>query len=93
MTVVSISFSSSSLVVDLDRLEVVQEHAVFESPSMFLLAVPVVWILGSSFRNRLILSYLAISSSICGLPQMILPFSWSIAFRRLEGLQGCQFYF
>ena len=48
---VSISFSSRSLAVDLDRLEVVQEHAVFESPSMFLLVVSAVWILDPPFRN------------------------------------------
>ena len=77
---VSTSFSSSSLVVDLDRLEVVQQCAVFECPSMILLSVSVRRIISPPLRSRIILSFQAFFCRICGLPMMILALFRSVAF-------------
>ena len=50
----------------LDRLEVAQEHAIFENPSMFLLTVSVGRIISPPSCKRLILSFRAIVGSIYG---------------------------
>ena len=82
MFFVSISFSLSSSVGYLDLLEIVQEHAVFERPSMFLLSVSV---------GRIdTLFFPAIYGSIYGFPVMVLPLFRSMALSCCSSLDYVQ---
>ena len=73
MICVSMSFSLSSAVSYRDLFEVVQEHAVFKRPYMFLLSVSVGSIVSPPSCNRRILYFLAVFGSIFGFPMMVLP--------------------
>ena len=87
---VSDSFSSSGCVGYLDRLEVVLEHAVFESPSMFLLSVSVGETVSPLSYNRFILSFPAFLGSIHGFPMMVLPLLRPMAFSSIPSLDCVQ---
>ena len=80
MMFVSISFSLSSSVGYLNLLEVIQEHAVLERPSMFLLSVSVGRFISPPSCNRLILSFPAFFGSIRGFPMMVWPLFRSMTF-------------
>ena len=90
MICVSISFSLSSFVGRRDLLDVVQEHAVFERPSMFLLTVSVGSVVSPPSCKRRKLSFLAIWGNIYGVPVMVLPLFKSMAFSLSSSLDNVQ---
>ena len=83
---VSVSFSTSSSAGYRDLREVVQEHALFERPSMFLLSVSEGRLVAPPSCNRSILSFLVIFCSVHGFPVVVLPLLISMALSLFSSL-------